>query len=153
MVLYRPEPAGLRFEGISAIFEEVFAFQLFGFLASVDDRPVERIGIDIKHRAFYFRGPMLNLRIFGAPPQPFAVVRYFLFDLNCIAAGRKAEALFDRYTITAFPGQRNNQLVRAVQLIAFFRAGENRLVVWFVRSANGAQSGLNQSELVALGAQ
>ena len=152
VVLNRGHPAIRRRKLDRPLFLQVVALEFFGLVAVVDLRPVERIRVDVEHRAIdTLRAPQ-QLRVLVAAPGFAAVVDEGLLDPDRVAAAADDEALLDGHAALVGPRQRHREVVRIPQRVLAARRGEERVLV---RGGAGraAQARTNQAEVAVLRAQ
>ena len=115
MVLNGRDPSVRCREFDRPLVHEIIALVLFGLVAVVGLRPVERIRVHVEHRSFDALRAAQQLRILIAAPWLGTIVDERLLDPDRIAAAREDEALFNADAAVVSPGQRHHELICVAQ--------------------------------------
>ncbi len=131
MVLNRTDPAVARFDAEWPVGHQIVAIEFLRFFAVVNDRPIERIGIYVEHRALDFVRASLDLGVLGTAPIVAARIGQRLRDVNAITAARQANLFLETQALPVAPGERHDEFVVTAERIARRRGGEFGKVIWF----------------------
>ena len=152
VVLDRGYPAVGRGEFDRPLLQQVFPLVLFGLVAVVGLRSVERVGVDVEHRPVHTLRATQELRVLIAAPRLVAVVVQRLLDLDDVAAAAQVEALLDRDATLVGPGQRHDEVVGITEGVLAARGAEQRVLVGGCAGC-AAQPGTNEAEITGFRAQ
>ena len=144
VVLQGGEPAVAHFEGQVTVLR-VGGVELAILGAVVNRRTVERVTLDIEHRALGGRIIAQDLRVRARSPGRAAAVVDLVLHVDAVLAAVEHEGLGDRHCALT-PGERHAQLVAAIEAVLGLRAREGREMGGIRR---GARLGQTRLQLVA----
>ena len=116
-MLDRGHPAIGRGELHRALFAQVVLLVLLCLVAVVGLRAVERVRVDVEHRAVDSLRSAQQLRVLVAAPRLAGVVDQRLLDVDCIAAAREVEGLFNGDAALVRPRERHRELLGVAERI------------------------------------